>query len=392
MIDWDGKPLAIGEIRASHDAESAPTVMVYGHFDVQPTEPPAQWASEPFVPTIRDGWLHCRGVADNKGQLYMLLRAVAELAAEGRLPVNVRICCDGEEETLGDSIVRFLEADDRGAQACVIFDFAYQEGRPAFIVATRGMAFFRLRVRTGAGDLHSGMFGGVALNALHALTGALATVVARDGRVPEPLREGIAPVDEQERATWAQLRPGAQELAAAGVTPMDARAGEEFYMRTWAEPTVEINGLVGGEPVLQKTVLPVEARANVSLRLAPGQDADAISAAFERLVRDALPAGAELEIERLSSTPASFVDPRSRPIQLGLEAFERALGARPLLVRAGGTLPIARALADKGIPAIMTGFLPPDANAHAPNERIPLDTLPVGIRAARELLLTYGQL
>jgi acetylornithine deacetylase/succinyl-diaminopimelate desuccinylase-like protein len=392
IVDWEGHPLAIGELRASHAAASAPTVMVYGHFDVQPPEPPELWASDPFTPTVRDGWLHARGVADNKGQLYMLLRAAADLAAENALPVNVRICCDGEEETLGHSIVDFLASDERGADACVIFDFAYQERWPAFIVATRGMTFFRVQVRTGAGDLHSGMYGGAALNAVHALTDALGAVLARDGRVPEPLRAGIAPVTDEELAAWARLRDGGQELTAAGAVPMDARAAEEFYLRTWAEPTVEVNGIVGGEPLLQKTVLPVTAQANVSLRLAPGQDADAISTAFERLLRDALPAGAELTLERLSSTPSGLVDPGSRAIQLGLDAFERAVGTRPLLVRAGGTLPIARALADRDIPAIMTGFLPPDANAHAPNERIPLEALPLGIGAARELFLTFAGL
>jgi acetylornithine deacetylase/succinyl-diaminopimelate desuccinylase-like protein len=392
MIDWEGHPLVVGEVPASRAPASAPTVMVYGHFDVQPPEPREQWASDPFVATVRDGWLHARGVADNKGQLFMLLRAVAELAGEEALPVNVRICCDGEEETLGHSIVDFLAADERGADACVIFDFAYQEGRPAFIVATRGMVFFRVHVRTGAGDLHSGMYGGAALNAIHALTTALGATLARDGRLPEPLRAGIAAVDDAEAAAWAQLRHGSQELAAAGARPMDPSAADEFHARTWAEPTVEINGVLGGEPLLQKTVLPVQAQANVSLRLAPGQDADVVSAAFEQLLRDALPAGAELTLERLSSTPAGSVDPHARAIQLGLDAFERATGTRPLLVRAGGTLPIARALADRGIPTIMTGFLPPEANAHAPNEGIPLATLPLGVAAARELLTAWAAL
>jgi acetylornithine deacetylase/succinyl-diaminopimelate desuccinylase-like protein len=393
LVDWHGQPLAIGEIRASENAASAPTVIVYGHFDVQPPAPLDLWESEPFAPTVRDGWLYARGIADDKGQLYMLLRAAADLATEGALPVNVRICCDGEEETGGHSIVEFLEADERGGDACVIFDSGYQEeGKPAFNLATRGLVYFHLKLRSGARDLHSGMYGGAALNAIHALLQTLAPLLARDGRLPEPLRQGIAPVSDEERAGWSTLRAGAGELEAAGARPMDATAADEFYLRTWSEPTLEINGLAGGEAVLQKTVLPVEAEANVSIRLAPGQDEDTIAAAFERLVREQLPQGAELELERWSSAPPGLVPPDAKAIRLGLDAFERALGVRPLLVRSGGTLPIVPALADKGIPAIITGFSLPESNIHSPNERIPVEHLPLGIAAARELFLAYGDL
>jgi acetylornithine deacetylase/succinyl-diaminopimelate desuccinylase-like protein len=393
LVDWHGQPLAIGELRASENADSAPTVIVYGHFDVQPAAPLELWESEPFVPTARDGWLYARGIADDKGQLYMLLRAAADLAEEGALPVNIRICCDGEEETGGHSIVEFLEADERGGDACVIFDSGYQErGKPAFNIATRGLVYFHLKLRTGLRDLHSGMYGGAALSGVHALIRTLEPLLARDGRLPEPLREGIAPVTDEERAGWATLRNGAAELEEAGARPMDAAAAAEFYERTWTEPTLEVNGVVGGEPVLQKTVLPVAAEANVSIRLAPGQDADTIAATFERLVRETLPEGAELELERWSSAPPGLVAPDTPAIQLGLDAFERALGVRPLLVRSGGTLPIVPALADKGIPTVMTGFSLPDSNIHSPNERIPVEHLSLGIAAARELFLAYRAL
>jgi acetylornithine deacetylase/succinyl-diaminopimelate desuccinylase-like protein len=393
LVDWHGQPLAIGELRASTGAESAPTVIVYGHFDVQPPAPLELWESEPFEAVVRDGQLVARGVADDKGQLYMLLRAAADLAAEGALPVNVRFCCDGEEETGGHSIVEFLEADVRGGDACVIFDSGYQErGKPAFNLATRGLVYFHLKLRTGERDLHSGMYGGAALNAVHALVQTLAPLLARDGRLPEPLREGVAPVTDEERAGWATLRSGAAELVEAGARGMDAAAADEFYLRTWSEPTLEINGLVGGEPLLQKTVLPVEAEANVSVRLAPGQDADTIAATFERLVREHVPEHAELQIERWSSAPPGLVPPDAKAIKLGLDAFERVLGVRPLLVRSGGTLPIVPALADKGIPTIITGFSLPDSNIHSPNERIPVEHLPLGIAAARELFLAFRDL
>jgi acetylornithine deacetylase/succinyl-diaminopimelate desuccinylase-like protein len=393
VVDWHGQPLAIGELRASANADAAPTVMVYGHFDVQPPAPLDLWDSEPFAPSVRDGWVYARGVADDKGQLYMLLRAAADLAAEGALPVNVRFCCDGEEETGGHSIVEFLEADERGADACVIFDSAYQEaGRPAFNIATRGLVYFHLTARTGLRDLHSGVYGGAALNGVHALMRTLEPLLARDGRLPEPLRQGVAPVTDEERAGWSTLRSGSAELEEAGARPMDAGAADEYYVRTWAEPTLEVNGFFGGEPVLQKTVLPVEAQANVSIRLAPGQDPDTIAAAFEALVREAAPAGADVDVDRWSSAEPGLVPPDAKAIQLGLDAFERAVGVRPLLVRTGGTLPIVPALASRGIPTIITGFALPDSNIHSPNERIPADHLPLGIAAARELFVAFGDL
>src|SRR6266487_344318 len=161
VIDWHGHPLTIGEIRASSGDGTAPTVLCYGHFDVQPPAPLDAWESDPFEPTIRGEWLYARGVADDKGQLYLLLKAAALLAAEGALPVNVRVACDGEEEIGGHTIVDWIGDDERGADACVIFDAHMpRRGQPAFYIATRGVCYFHLRVRTGARDLHSGTFGG----------------------------------------------------------------------------------------------------------------------------------------------------------------------------------------------------------------------------------------
>jgi len=227
------RPLVIGELRASADPDSAPTVLVYGHFDVQPPAPLDQWHTPPFEPTIVDEWLYGRGVADDKGQLYLLLKAAALLAGEGALPVNVRVACDGEEEVGGHAIVDWLAADERGADACVIFD-AHQptRGQPAFYVATRGLCYFHVRVRTGERDLHSGTYGGAALNALHALLQTLAGVTPRAGRVPEPLREGVVPPTEEELADWASQAAGAEVLADQGARPADATAADELYLRT----------------------------------------------------------------------------------------------------------------------------------------------------------------
>jgi acetylornithine deacetylase/succinyl-diaminopimelate desuccinylase-like protein len=393
VVDWHGQPLAIGEIRASTAAESAPTILCYGHFDVQPVDPLDLWDSAPFEPEIRDDHLYARGVADDKGQLYLLLSAARGLAQAGRLPVNVRFACDGEEETGGHSIVEFIEADERGADAAVIFDSGMiRRGLPAFNVATRGMVYFHVELITGARDLHSGMFGGGALNAAHALIRTLDKLIASDGLLVEPLREGIVPPTAQELEGWKLLPAGADELAEQGARPADARAAEEFYIRTFAEPALDVNGIDSGSPYLIKTVLPIRAAANVSVRLAPGQKVDVIARAFETLIRDAAPAGAELELTLLNSGAAGVVSPDSEAIKLGQDAFERVLGVRPALIRTGGTLPIVAAFADKGVPTIISGFSLPDANIHAPNENMPADYIPLGIETAKALFEELGKL
>jgi acetylornithine deacetylase/succinyl-diaminopimelate desuccinylase-like protein len=393
LVDWHGAPLAIGEVRASRDPEHAPTVLCYGHFDVQPPDPVELWESPPFEPEIRGEYLYGRGVADDKGQLYLLLCAARELARAAELPVNVRFACDGEEESGGHAIVDFLAADERGADGAVIFDSGMiARDRPAFDLATRGIAYFHLTLRSGERDLHSGVYGGAALNAAHALMRTLGAVVAVDGRLAEPLREGIAPPTERELASWSELPAGAGELADQGAQPADAGAAEEFYLRTFAEPALDVNGIQSGSPHIQKTVLPVQADANVSIRLAPGQQVQPVVDAFGRLLREAAPAGAELDVELLAAAPPAIMAPDAKPIQLGLNAFERALGVRPLLIRSGGSLPIAAALADKGIATVITGFSLPNANLHSPNERLLVEYIPRGIATARALFKEFAGL
>jgi acetylornithine deacetylase/succinyl-diaminopimelate desuccinylase-like protein len=392
VSDWEGAPLVLGEFAASSGRE-APTVLCYGHFDVQPPAPLELWESDPFEPEIRDGYLYGRGTVDDKGQLYMLLSAARELARAGELPVNVRFCCDGEEETGGHSIVDYLGSDERGADAAVIFDSGMiRRGLPAFNLATRGILYYHLRLRTGARDLHSGLYGGAALNAAHALAQVITALVARDGRLAEPLRRGLAAPSAEELEAWRQLPDGASELGDQGARPSDARAAEEFYLRTFAEPALDVNGIETGSPQLQKTVLPVEAVANLSLRLAPGQQVEEIAPELERLLNEALPAGAELTLERWAASPPGLVSPDATAVRLALDAFERALGTRPALIRSGGSLPIVPALSGKGIPTIITGFGLPDSNVHSPNERLVADYVPLGIAAARELYREFAGL
>jgi acetylornithine deacetylase/succinyl-diaminopimelate desuccinylase-like protein len=389
LVETGAQPLALGEIPASTDARGAPTVLLYGHFDVQPPAPLDLWASPPFEPELRDGYLYARGAVDDKGNAYLLLKAARLLAEAGALRVNVRVAFDGEEEIGGHSIVDFLAEDERGADACLIFDSAMpKEDVPSFDLGVRGLVYLHVRLRTGDHDLHSGVFGGAALNAVHALIETLDAVVS----LPDELRAGVIPPTAEELASWAELEPGAEVMAGEGATPMDDRAASDFYARTFAGPAVDVHGILAGEPVLQKTVLPVLAEANVSIRLAAGQDVEEIAATFERLLRAAAPEGAELEVERWSSGPAGLIPPEAKAVRLAQDAFERAIGKRPLLLRTGGTLPIIPALADKGIPTILSGFALPGANVHSPNERLLARYLPLGVEAARETLAAFRDL
>ena len=389
LVSTNTHPLAVGEIRASSGDAEAPTVLLYGHFDVQPPPPLELWESEPFEPEVRDGYIYARGAIDDKGNAYLLLKAASELAAAGALPVNVRVAFDGEEEIGGHSIVDFITADERGADVCLVFDGGMpRPDVPAFALAVRGLVYYHLRVRTGERDLHSGLFGGGALNAIHALMSILERVVA----VPASLEEGAIPPTDEELAGWAKLEPGAEVLAESGATPISPEAADEFYLRTFAGPAVDVNGVAGGEPQLQKTVLPVTAEANVSMRLAPGQELEAMAGEFERLLREGCPAGAELEIERLSAGKGGLIPPDSPAVQLAQDAFERTVGARPLLLRSGGSIPVVPALADKAIPTIVTGFALPDANMHSPNERMLARYVPLGVATAKETLTGFAEL
>jgi acetylornithine deacetylase/succinyl-diaminopimelate desuccinylase-like protein len=383
--------LVVGEIPAS-TVPDAPTVLVYGHYDVQPPDPLDLWETDPFEATVRGEWLHARGVADDKGQLWMQLKAAELLAGEGALPVTLRVVCDGEEETGGETIARFLETDERGADAAVVFDgWMKQRGVPELVVATRGVIAFDVEVQTGIRDLHSGHYGGTALNAIHALVEALSALFPSDGRLPESLRQGLLQPTDEELAAWRELPPGEGELRKVGAPPLDERAAEDFYVRTWAEPSIDVNGIVGGKPGLRNTTLVSRASANFTIRLAPGQDVQTIAHAAESLLRVAAPLGAALDI-RWEGTPPGMTSPDSEPIRLALEAFERIFGRRPLLVRAGGSLPIVHALGERGIPLVLAGLALPESHTHSPNERMLLETFELGVAAARETYVALAEL
>jgi acetylornithine deacetylase/succinyl-diaminopimelate desuccinylase-like protein len=384
----DGR-LVAGDIPASDGG--APTVLAYGHYDVQPPDPLELWEGDPFEATVRGDWLYARGVADDKGQLWMQLKAAEELVREGRLPVNLRIVCDGEEESAGDEIARYLERDERGADAAVVMDgWMKRWGQPEIVTATRGIVSAEVELRTGERDLHSGHYGGTALNAVHALTQALTAVFPRDGRLPEPLREGVVPPSEDELASWSAMPPGEEELRRVGAKPLDLRAADEFYVRAWAEPSMDVTAILGGKPGLRNTTLVSRASAQVTVRLVPDQDPERIGAALDRLLREAAPDGSELEVT-LAGGPPGVLAREGPVLQAGIAALERAFGRRPLVVRTGGSLPIVPALAAAGIPTILAGMATPDSNTHSPNERLLLEAFPTGVRAARELYLALAQ-
>ncbi len=386
LVPKGTRELVIGDIPANANGSGAPTVMIYGHFDVQPPAPLELWESPPFELEERDGWFYARGVADDKGQLYTLLKAAELLRAANALPVNIRVACDGEEEIGGHSIVEFLEEDDRGADACIIFDGGMtRPEQPEFGLATRGLVGFHVTVRTGERDMHSGYYGGAALNAIHVLMHGLDALVARDGLLADELRVARTPLAEVELQSLDHLPGGAEILREAGARPLDPKAEAEFYDRTWAEPSLDVNGIHGGKPDFVNTTLIVEAHARFTIRLAPGQDPDTIAGVAEKLFRAALPDGAEVDWRRENSAPPGVFAPDSPAIQLGLEAFERAVGVRPILVRVGGTLPIYPALAAKGIATIGTGFALRESNVHSPNERLRVEDVDRAVAAATEL-------
>jgi acetylornithine deacetylase/succinyl-diaminopimelate desuccinylase-like protein len=380
-----GNPLVIGELRASTGSDDAPTILIYGHYDVQGAEPLDLWTSPPFEPEIRDERIYARGAADDKGNFLPLLAAACDLAIAGSLPVNVRVAIEGEEEAGGESISAWLADDERGADAAIVYDSGMASADlPAITIGLRGVVLMTFEVRAAQRDLHSGMYGGTALNSLHALHRALAQIIPDErGRVRDELRVGIAPVADAERASWDGLPDGDTALAAAGARPAYPGAGAEYVERNGSETAVDVDQIVAGDA---RTVIPAVTRATVSIRLAPGQDPDAMGAELLRLLRAGLPEGAELEVVSSHSAQPALFGVDTPAITLAAEALERACGVKPAFVRSGGSIPIVADFGAKGIPTIVTGFVLPDDPFHAPNESFSLRGLELGYKSGRELL------
>ena len=384
----DGNPLAVGELRARDPR--APTVLIYGHYDVQGPGELALWSSPPFEPQIRGGRLYARGASDDKGNFLPLLHVACAMAAAGELGVNVRVLVEGEEERAGESVATWIREDGRGADAAIVFDSGMPDPQtPAITVGLRGVVMLNLELRTAAHNLHSGLYGGSVLNALHVLVGLLEAVrPGPDGRVRAELREGIAAPSEAELESWARLLPGDAVLAASGGRPVYGGAGAEFYERNGADASLDVNRISGGEP---RTVVPAQAQATLSLRLAPGQDPERMHAKLVELLRAALPHGAELEIESTLAAPSLFA-PEQPALALASQALARACGREPAFLRSGGSIPVVAAMAARGYPVIVSGFGLPEDALHAPNESYALASLDWGEAAARELYLALASL
>ncbi len=393
LVPHGDKELALGDFRASTDPDNAPTVLVYGHFDVQPEAPLELWESDPFELTIKDEWAYARGVTDDKGQVFILLKAAQRLVEQNALPVNLRFACDGEEEIGGTTIVDWITIDDDRCRRGDHLRRRHAAGRRAG-VRSRDARARRVRREGADGRARSALrhVRRRCAERVHVLMRLFESVLAGpDGRLPEPLRQGIVP----------PTRRGARGVgdAAAGLgrarRPGCARARRErrggvLYAHVGRAVRRRQRDL-GGKPGLRNTTLSVQASGEFTIRLAPGQDVDTIGAAAEKLVRAAAPEGADVEIEWTGSPPSLF-RADSPAIQLGLDAFEKVLGVRPLLVRSGGTLPIMRALADKGIPTILTGFGLPESNVHSPNEKFLVRYFEQGVDTAAELYTALGKL
>jgi acetylornithine deacetylase/succinyl-diaminopimelate desuccinylase-like protein len=387
ITEEHGNPVVDGTIEASKPG--APTVIAYGHYDVQAPGPADLWTTPPFEPDVRDGYVYARGACDDKGNFYALLRAALDLADAGELGVNVRVLADGEEEVGGHSVIHHLAGVEGDFAAAIIFDGSMVSAtQPAITTGLRGLVGAQVTIRTGTRELHSGLYGGVAANPVHELHRVLGAVID----LPASFSSGIAPVTPAEREGWATLASGGEELARANVTPSDAAAAAEFYERTWARPSVTVHSVGSGDPTLHKTSIQTEARASLSVRLAPGQDAAATAVVLEDTLRAACPAHAEIELELWPPGEPAWMDPSHPVLQAGFDAIERATGVRPLAVRSGGSIPVAAAFTARGIPTVLSGFGVDDDNIHSPNERLEVRRLEWALASAREIYVALAAL
>ncbi|MDX6665716.1 MAG: hypothetical protein QOG68_1922 [Solirubrobacteraceae bacterium] len=384
----DGNPLVVGDLPAAQ--AGAPTVLIYGHYDVQGIGDAAAWTTPAFEPVVRDGRLYARGASDDKGNFFPLLHAACALAQDGSLPVNVRVLIEGEEEVGGESVANWVRADTRGADAAIVFDSGMEnEDTPAITVGLRGIVHTHLTVRTGARDIHQGVYGGAALNALNALHRIAGAVLPDAAGVVRPeLAVGVQAPSDLERASWKRLTPGATLLSEVGARPICSNAADEFHERTGARPAVDLDYTESGAP---RSVLPGEARAAITLRLAPGQSAAAMQDVFERLLREAAPEGAELELSHHTGEP-SYFDPESPALRLAGQAIASACGTEPVYIRSGGSIPVVADFAEAGIPTVVGGFGLAEDAIHAPDESYRLRSLELGEASSRELLRAFAAL
>jgi acetylornithine deacetylase/succinyl-diaminopimelate desuccinylase-like protein len=387
MISTPGHPLVYGEWLEA--GEGTPTMLLYGHYDVQPTDPDDAWDSPPFEPTIRDGNLYARGASDDKGQLFAHLAAVeAFVQASGALPVNLKVIFEGEEEigsTHLEGVVRQY-ADMLSCDTAVISDTALLNPEtPAIVYGVRGLAYMEFEVRGPGSDLHSGMYGGAVHNPLQIIVELLAAMHDEQGRVAIPgFYDRVRPLADEERADIARIPFDAEAFLRDEVGAPALWEGERGYTvmeRIGARPTLEVHGVKGGfVGEGSKTVIPARASAKVSMRLVPDQDPHEIAQLFERFLRDLAPPTVEISLREPGLADAAVIERDVPAMQAAVRAYLKGFGAEPVFVRSGGTLPIVGMFKDiLGVPVVMMGFGLPDDNLHAPNEKLALDSFYRGI-------------
>jgi acetylornithine deacetylase/succinyl-diaminopimelate desuccinylase-like protein len=394
LVDTPGNPVVYGDWLG---APAAPTVLFYGHYDVQPVDPLELWESPPFEATIRDGEIYARGSADDKGQVFMHFKAIeAHLKQNGRLPVNMRIILEGEEEVGSANLDDFIRAhkDELKADVVVISDSPmFARGVPSICYGLRGLVYFQIDLRGSSTDLHSGSFGGAVANPAFVLSQLIAQMKDRGGRIKIPgFYDDVVPLQDEERNAWAALPFNEKKFKKDfGIPKVSGETGYTTLERTWARPTFEVNGLLSGfTGEGAKTVLPAVAMAKVSMRLVPNQHPDRIAELFEDHVRDIAPKTVEVKVTRMHGGKPWMTAYDNPFVQAAARAIERGFGRKPVFTREGGSIPVVSTFQEElGLPSVLFGVGLPDENAHAPNEKLDVANFHGGIISSAIL---YGEI
>jgi len=387
LIETPGNPVVYGDWLGAPDAA---TILFYGHYDVQPVDPLELWESPPFEATVRDGEIYARGSADDKGQVFMHLKAVeAHLKQSGRLPVNMKFILEGEEEVGSVNLDDFVRAhrSDLAADVVVISDSPmFARGVPSICYGLRGLVYCQIDLRGSSTDLHSGSFGGAVANPAIVLAQMLAQMKDRGGRVKIPgFYDDVVPLQEEERKAWASLPFNERKYKKDfGIPKVYGETDYTTLERTWARPTFEVNGLLSGfTGEGAKTVLPAVAMAKVSMRLVPNQDPDKIAKLFEAHVLDIAPKTVEVEVTRMHGGKPWMTSYDNPFVKAAGRAIERGFGQKPVYTREGGSIPVVSTFQEElGLPSVLFGVGLPDENAHAPNEKLDVGNFHSGIVAS----------
>src|SRR5438876_2103623 len=390
LVATPGNPVVYGD---RLNAPGAPTILFYGHYDVQPVDPLNLWQSPPFEATVRDGEIYARGSADDKGQVFMHFKAVeAHVKQNGKLPVNMKFILEGEEEVGSVNLDQFVRAhkSDLAADVVVISDSPmFDRGIPSICYGLRGLVYVQIDLRGSSTDLHSGSFGGAVANPAFVLAQMIAQMKDRGGRIKMPgFYDDVVPLKDAERQAWAQLPFNEKKYRKDfGFPKVFGETGYTTLERTWARPTFEVNGLLSGfTGEGAKTVLPAVAMAKVSMRLVPDQDPDKIAELFEEYVKDIAPGTMELKITRMHGGKPWMTSYDNPFVQAAGRAIEKGFGRKPIFTRDGGSIPVVSTFQEElGVPSVLFGVGLPDENAHAPNEKLDLINFHNGIIASAYL-------